>query len=383
MKRGLGKFKQIFEYSGRKQIISYVLIIMIIIFGLEGITRGYQYFGTTCTFLETDVYPDLDYFEKKQICEDARMIKAKHVPLTEHIPNQHTSTFNVNNYGFRGPDITLEKPDETFRIFTVGSSTTRGAGSSSDSTTMAGFLQYYLEKDDLPVRIEVINAGMNSYFSLWESELIKNKILKFSPDVIIAYSGFADLDTGLEYHKGKKYQTSIIDKIIEKTFEISPEIQSLQVIRKVQADFRKDTQIQALDPVLDDPISLKSSETTEKVQMWKDRWIEICNLGKEKNFDTLIFLQPIAGGGNKILSDMENAAYEKTTKYYVNDYKKFALELNELNNHCTGVKVLRNVFDDYSYTIFTDGIHTVDGGNRLVAEEMYSMVLPIIQEKKK
>ena len=80
MKRGLGKFKQIFEYSGRKQIISYVLIIMIIIFGLEGITRGYQYFGTTCTFLETDVYPDLDYFEKKQICEDARMIKAKHVP---------------------------------------------------------------------------------------------------------------------------------------------------------------------------------------------------------------------------------------------------------------------------------------------------------------
>ena len=151
----------------------------------------------------------------------------------------------------------------------------------------------------------------------------------------------------------------------------------------MQADFRKDTQIQALDPVLDDPISLKSSETTEKVQMWKDRWIEICNLGKEKNFDTLIFLQPIAGGGNKILSDMENAAYEKTTKYYVNDYKKFALELNELNNHCTGVKDLRNVFDDYSYTIFTDGIHTVDGGNRLVAEEMYSMVLPIIQEKKK
>ena len=61
----MSKFTQIFQYTGKKQIISYVLIAMIIVFGLEGITRTYQYFGTTCTFLESDVYPNLEYFEKK------------------------------------------------------------------------------------------------------------------------------------------------------------------------------------------------------------------------------------------------------------------------------------------------------------------------------
>ncbi len=373
--------KQVFQYTGKKQIISYVLIISIIIFGFEGGMRAYQYFGGTCIFLESDVYPNLDYFEKKQICEDARMIKSKHVPLTEHIPNQHTSTFNINNHGFRGPDISLEKNEETYRIFIVGSSTTRGAGSTDDSTTIAGFLQNYLEQDDLPIKIEVINAGINAYFSLWETELIEKKLLKFKPDMIIAYSGFADLDTSLEYHHGKEYQISLVDKVVEKTYEIVPDVQSLQVLRKIQADFRKDTQIQEINSNVNNQERIKSVETQEKVQLWKQRWIDNCELGSKNNFDTLIFLQPIIGSGNKSLSEIENIAYEKNTKYYIKEYEKFASMINDLNNSCSGAKDLRNIFDEYSHTIQYDGIHTADEGNKKIAEEMYKLVLPIIQNK--
>jgi lysophospholipase L1-like esterase len=381
LKEKISKIKKVFQYTGKKQIISYVLIISIIIFGFEGIIRAYQYFGTTCTFLESDVYPDLDYFQKKQICEDGRMIKSKHVPLTEHIPNQHTSTFNINNYGFRGPDISLEKDEKTFRVFVVGSSTTRGAGSTNDSSTIAGFLQKFLEQDNLPIRIEVINAGINAYFSLWEKQLIQNKLLEFKPDLIIAYSGFADLDNSLEYHKGKYYEISFVDKMIEKTYEIVPEYQSLQTIRKIQADFRKDTQIQGVNSEINDPELIVSSEISEKVELWKQRWIEVCELGIENNFETLIFLQPIVGSGNKILSDFENTAYEKTTKHYVKEYEKFAMEINDLNTRCLGAKDLRGIFDEYSHTIQYDGIHTADEGNKIIAKNMYELVKPIIQNR--
>ena len=381
MKKQISKIKQVFQYTGKKQIISYVLIISIIIFGFEGGMRAYQYFGDTCIFLDSDVYPNLDYFQKKQICDDARMIKVKHVPLTEHIPNQHTSTFNINNYGFRGPDISLEKNDEIYRIFIVGSSTTRGSGSTDDSTTIPGFLQNYLEKENFPIKIEVINAGMNAYFSLWETELIEKKLLKFKPDMIIAYSGFADLDTSLEYHHGKKYQISLIDKAVEKTHEIIPEIQSLQVLRKIQADFRKDTQIQEINSNVNNQEHIKSVETQEKAQLWKQRWMDNCELGSKNNFDTLIFLQPIIGSGNKLLSEIENIAYEKNTKHYVKEYEKFALMINDLNNSCSGAMDLRNIFDEYSHTIQYDGIHTTDEGNKKIAEEMYKLVLPIIQNR--
>ncbi len=380
MKRKFDEIKHVFQYTGKKQIISYILIISIIIFGLEGIARTYQYFGGTCVFLESDVYPNLDYFQKKQICDDARMIKSKHVPLTEYIPNQHTSTFNINNYGFRGPDITLEKPEDTFRIFLVGSSTARGAGSTNDSTTISGFLQSFLKEDDLPIQIEVINAGINAYFSLWEMQLIENKLLEFNPDMIIAYTGFADLDTSLEYHNGKKYKISFVDKMVEKTFEVVPEYQSLKMIRKIQADFRKDTQSQEINLEVNSKL-INSSEVLEKVQLWKQRWIEICDLGIKKNFDTFIFLQPIVGNGDKILSETEKSAYEKNVKNYVNEYKKFAAEIDELNKNCSGAKDLRYVFDGFSHTIQFDGIHTVDEGNKIIANDMYELILPTIKNK--
>jgi lysophospholipase L1-like esterase len=381
LKKQICKIKQVFEYTGKKQIISYAIIASIIIFGLESGTRAYQYFGGTCTFLESDVYSNLDNFQKKQICDDARMIKTIHTPLTEHVSNQHTSTFNINNYGFRGPDISLEKDEKTYRIFIVGSSTTRGAGSTNDSTTIAGFLQNYLEYENLPIKIEVINAGINSYFSLWETKLIENKLLKFKPDMIIAYSGFADLDTTLEYHHGKKYEISLVDKVIEKTFEINPEIQTLQVLRKIQADFRKDIQIQEINSNVNNQEYVKSIETQEKVQLWKDRWIKNCELGIKNNFDTVIFLQPISGSGNKILSEIENTAYEKNTKQYVKEYEKFASMINDFDDICSDAKDLRYIFDDYSHTIQYDGIHTVDEGNKILAEEMYKVILPIIKSK--
>ena len=56
-------------------------------------------------------------------------------------PNQDFQTMNINSHGFRGTEISIEKPENTFRIFGVGGSTMMGSGSLSDVTTISGFLQ--------------------------------------------------------------------------------------------------------------------------------------------------------------------------------------------------------------------------------------------------
>ena len=60
----------------------------------------------------------MDYEFKKQICD---MWKNHIVYLdptsgiSQNIPNQHFLTVNINSHGFRGPEIFIEKPDDTYR----------------------------------------------------------------------------------------------------------------------------------------------------------------------------------------------------------------------------------------------------------------------------
>ena len=86
---------------------------------------------------------------------------------------------------------------------------------------------------DLGINIEVINTGFGGAWSKTEIDLIKNKLLGYDPDLIIVYDGWNDVQN--EVHNKNNNE-----------------------------------------------------------DMWKERWKEICGLGNEKNFLTLIILQPLA-----------------------------------------------------------------------------------------
>ena len=53
----------------------------------------------------------------------------------------------------------------------------------------------------------------------------------------------------------------------------------------------------------------------ERVGFWKNSWNEICDLGKENNFEVLITLQPLVGTGSKLLTNEEQRHY----KFYNQD----------------------------------------------------------------
>jgi lysophospholipase L1-like esterase len=107
-------------------------------------------------------------------------------------------SINVNNDGFRGPEIKLEKPDNTYRIFAVGGSTTMGHAATSDKATWPAFLEKKFNDENLGINVEVINAGINGAYSFSETYHIRDNILKFDPDLIINYGGVNDADRWIE-----------------------------------------------------------------------------------------------------------------------------------------------------------------------------------------
>ena len=231
-------------------------------------------------------------------------------------------TVNINSLGFRGDEFSKIKPDKTYRIFVVGSSPVFGYGATSDETTIPGFMQKFLGKTDFGFDIEVINSGVQAADSSKELKLVKQKLITFSPDLIIIYDGWNDLRSN-----------------------ISP-------------------------------------------NELKENWESACEIGNKNNFDTIISIQPIAGFGNKKLTQQESE-YAKMGESYskkpliesLSVYQEYAKNLSEIKT-CTKTIDLREAFDNETETIYSDQGHVSDQGNAIIAKSLYNVILPIILKNK-
>lgn len=99
-------------------------------------------------------------------------------------PNYQTGMYKINNYGFRGKDISIKKDKETFRIVAIGDSITFGPGF-NERDIYPSLLESSLNKGDLNRHFEVINTGVGGY-NIWQYlEVYKEKARPLSPDLII------------------------------------------------------------------------------------------------------------------------------------------------------------------------------------------------------
>jgi lysophospholipase L1-like esterase len=100
----------------------------------------------------------------------------------EGIPSQDKRN-PVNSLGFRGEEIRKEK-GTIIRVVCLGSSTTYGTGLDYDET-YPKLLQDKLHGMFGEGRFEVINAGQPGLRLMHIIELVKNKIIPLSPDIVI------------------------------------------------------------------------------------------------------------------------------------------------------------------------------------------------------
>jgi lysophospholipase L1-like esterase len=277
-------------------------------------------------------------------------------------PNQHYDTININNFGFRGPEITKVNPEGVYRIFIVGGSTAFGIGSSDDAT-IGSFLQKEFDVLNLYQKIEVINAGVGGTFSYEENNLIKEYLLQFEPDLIIGYDG------------GNDANYRILEGTTTYKTDFSFGFFNLSDLKFYRTPF-------FLNDFLNDPISIDWNEENHKViaDNWTRRWMEICELGNSNGFSTLVTVQPTILTIKKELSSDEaqyvlNKPVEETHKIILESMSK---SLSLLKQKCTQTEDLRGVFDGFSEPLFFDHIHVTDKGNKIIADKIYEKILPII-----
>lgn len=103
------------------------------------------------------------------------------------------NAFTTNNVGLRGQPLSLPKPDDEFRVFLIGGSTTECLGI-SDSESIDRVLQVALQNDAPDgLSVRVYNAGKSGDRSPDHVAMLTQRILHLEPDVVVVFAGINDL----------------------------------------------------------------------------------------------------------------------------------------------------------------------------------------------
>jgi len=313
------------QVSYKKQIVLGIIFLLIIFLLVEGIAKIWWFQIESCAFEDSDVYADVNPEMKRQMCVDSYQLQISDEKIE---PLQELDTININSFGFRGKEISLEKPENTYRIFAVGGSTMLGTGSTSDVTTIPGYLEDKFNNVEKEFEIEIINAGISGAWSKTETSLIKTKLVNFQPDMIIAYDGWND-----------------------------------------SSDFAG--------------WSANNENSDEIVTKWIESWNEICTIGENKDFKTIIIVQPILGTSERVLSGNEYAIFSESKDDNVHKrLKMLGNALEDLSDSCTMKLDFRNAFDGINTAVFWDRGHLGNTGNNIIAEKIFYNIHPLITDTK-
>lgn len=113
-------------------------------------------------------------------------------------PNYITEKNIHNSLGFRGEEFSVEKASNTYRIVTIGGSTTYGTGVEDYRQSYPALLEDYLQAQGYNT-VEVINAGVGGYTSYESLMNIQFRVLPLQPDLLIIYQGLNDSHSRLVY----------------------------------------------------------------------------------------------------------------------------------------------------------------------------------------
>jgi len=176
------------QVSYKKQLAIMVMLLITFLAIVEGFVNIWWYNLYTCEFEKLEQFENLDDEAKKQLCLENLELQHTEAKLSPY----QGQFLTINSHGFRGPEITIDKPANTYRIFAVGGSTTFGSGI-SDNESYPVYLQEKFDEAELDFKVQVINAGIPGIGSEAELELIKNRLENYNPDLYIVYDGVNEL----------------------------------------------------------------------------------------------------------------------------------------------------------------------------------------------
>ncbi len=110
-----------------------------------------------------------------------------------HTTNEFTQVHNINSSGCRDNEFNLNKDTNEYRIIALGDSFTQGVGAPEDST-YPDFLERDLGQLSQRKVISVYNAGNSGSDPFFEFMVLRDKLLDYSPDLIIVALNTSDIE---------------------------------------------------------------------------------------------------------------------------------------------------------------------------------------------
>jgi len=308
--------------SYKKQFAVMTMLLLTFVIVIELGANFWYYNIYRCDFEDNEIFDDVKPEVKRQICLES----IGYGYVNELIPWIESSgnLITTNSEGYRGSEWSKEKPENTFRIFTIGGSTTYGAAA-IDNQTYPFYLQEMYDQSNLGFNVEVLNAGISGETSLDESNAIKKNYVRYDPDLFLVYDGINDARKQVE--EGTKEYSSI---------------------------------------------------------KWQERWIEICEFGEQYQFDTIVTLQPTVGTGKKILTHQESEFLKDPLQQKILEiYPSYVKQIGKIDKQCSKTADLRGIFDNIEGPIYYDRAHVGAKGNQIIAKNMYDISLPFVFEGSK
>ncbi len=94
------------------------------------------------------------------------------------------NTYSHNAFRMRGKEVSLKKSKDTLRIAFLGDSVVHGGNVNQGQETPA-VVERLLNQGQFPVKYEALNFGVASYSLSEYAVLMREKVPKFSPDIVI------------------------------------------------------------------------------------------------------------------------------------------------------------------------------------------------------
>jgi hypothetical protein len=163
-------------------VTSFILAILAAAVFAEAALRVYGLFDKNRGLKNSMGVPNTKYHHSFKPGSSCRLVSSK--------KGEYDVGVKINNYGFRGKDMTIDKKPGVVRIMVIGDSFTFGVGAEEDQTIPYLIERYLKERG---ANVEVINAGFGGYSPLLHYLRTKDEYLEFKPDIALYLFDYSDL----------------------------------------------------------------------------------------------------------------------------------------------------------------------------------------------
>lgn len=310
--------------------------------------------------------------ETEKVITDIYDIEFEYKPDTRNPWSPIEET--INSQGFRGRQLSVEKEKGTYRIITVGDSCTFGVEVLVEQT-FTYLLEQALKKHYPEKKIEVMNAGIVGTNIYQHGLLLKRRLMKFAPDLLIFYSAYR---SGYMLQVPKKNQTAPLvrkktGEEIEpkKTSSVQKVLRKSALYRTIRKQIKGGSEMAPLIQISPKSLGFIKSESPEWIQetLQKDVEAILQTVGQKIE---LIFVGQISREGVKSMIAQKKGLDDADPHVnYDWDGRRVIEKL--------GLRYV-DLFPSYetyknSDDLFLDEIHPSIAGHQMIAQAIFDRII--------